>query len=79
MIAEKRIVDILFNIEINGFEGGFHQIVQTNQSPTIQTYKLPNQPESHMNRHISTQPNANLPNPRRNSTPFHMDQMPSSD
>ena len=30
MIAEKRIMDILFEIEINEFEGGLHQFVQTN-------------------------------------------------
>ena len=31
MIAEKRIMDILFEIEINEFEGGLHEIVQSNQ------------------------------------------------
>ena len=31
MIAEKRIIDILFEIEINEFEGGLHQDLQTNQ------------------------------------------------
>ena len=35
MIAEKRIMDILFKIEINEFEGGLHQVVQTNQLPAI--------------------------------------------
>ena len=79
MIAEKRIMDILFEIEINEFEGGLHQVVQTNQLPAIQINQLPNQPALHMNQHISTHPNANLPYPSRNSTPFHMDQMFSSD
>ena len=76
MIAEKRIMDILFEIEINEFEGGFHQVAKTNQSPAIQ---LPNQPALHMNQHISTQPNANIPYPSRKSIPFHMDQMFSFD
>ena len=40
MIAEKRIMDILLEIEINEFEGGLHQVVQTNQLPAI----LTNQP-----------------------------------
>ena len=66
MIAE------MFEIEINEFEGGLHQVVQTNQLPAIQ-------PALHMNQHISTQPNVNLPYPSRNSTPFHIDQMFSSD
>ena len=79
MIAEKRIMDILFEVEINEFEGGLHRVVQTNQLPAIQINQLPNQPALHMNQHISTQPNANLPYPSRNSTPFHMDQMFSSD
>ena len=79
MIAEKRIMDILFEIEINEFEGGFHQVVKTNQSPAIQINQLPNQPALHMNQHISTQPNANIPYPSRKSTPFHMNQMFSSD
>ena len=61
MITEKRIMNILFEIEINEFEGGLHQAVQTNQLPTIQINQLPNQPPLHMNQHISTQPNANLP------------------
>ena len=28
--VEKRIIDIFFKIEINEFEGGLHQVVQTN-------------------------------------------------
>ena len=44
IIAEKRIVDILFEIEINKFEGGFHQIVQTNQLPAFQINQLPHKP-----------------------------------
>ena len=79
MIAEKRIMDILFEIEINEFEGGLHQVVQTNQLPAIQINQLPNQPALHINQHISTQPNANLPHPSKNSTLFYMDQMFSSD
>ena len=79
MIAEKRIMDILLEVEINEFEGGLHRVVQTNQLPAIQINQLPNQPALHMNQHISTQPNANLPYPSRNSTPFHMDQLFSSD
>ena len=72
MIDEKRIMDILFEIEINGFEGGLYQVVRTNQLPAIQINQLPNQPSLHMNQHISTRPNANLPYPSRNTTPFHM-------
>ena len=79
MIAENRIMDILFEFDINEFEGGLHQVVETNQLPAIQINQLPNQPALHMNQHISTQPNAKLPYPSRNSTPFHMDQMFSSD
>ena len=67
MIAEKRIVDILVEIEINEFEGGLHQVVQTNQLPAIQINELPNQPALHINQHISSQLNANLPYPSRNS------------
>ena len=78
MIAEKRIMNILFEIEINKFEGGLHQIVQTNRLPAIQINELPSQPALHMNQHISNQPNANLPYPRRNSATFHMNQMFSS-
>ena len=79
MIAEKRIMDILFEIEINESEGRLHQVVKTNQLPTIPINQPPNQPVLHMNQHISTQPNANLPYPSRNSTPFHMDQIFFSD
>ena len=79
MIAEKKIMNILFEIKINEFEGGLHQVVQTNQLPTIQINQLPNQPPLHTNQHISTQCNANLPYPSKNSTPFHMDQMFSFD
>ena len=61
MIAEKRIMDILFEIKINEFEGGLHQVVQTYELPTIQINQLPNEPALHMNQLISTQPNANLP------------------
>ena len=61
MISEKRIMGILFEIEINKFEGGLRQVGQTNQLPTIQINHLPNQPALHMNQHISTQPNVNLP------------------
>ena len=53
--------------------------MQTNQLPAIQINQLPNQPALHINQHISTQPNANLPYPSTNSTPFHIDQMVSSD
>ena len=35
MIAEKRIMDILSDIKINEFEGGLHQVVQSNQLPAI--------------------------------------------
>ena len=42
MIAEKKIMDILFEMEINEFEGGLHQVVQTNQLPAIQKIQLPN-------------------------------------
>ena len=31
MIARIRIMDILFDIEIDEFEGGLHQVMQTNQ------------------------------------------------
>ena len=79
MIAEKKIMDILFEIEINEVEGGLHQVVQTNQLPAIQINELPNQLALQMNQHISIQPNANLPNPSRDSTLFHMDQIFSSD
>ena len=79
MISEKSIMNIFFEIEVNEFEGGLHQVVQTNQLPTIPINQLPNQPALHMNQYISTQPKANLPYPSRNSTPFHMDQMFSSD
>ena len=72
MIAEERIMDILFEIKISEFEGGLHQVVQTNELPAIQINQLPNQPALHMNQHILTQPNANLPYPSRNS--FYMDQ-----
>ena len=75
LIIEKRIMDLLFEREINEFERGIHQIVQTNQLPAIQINQLPNQPTLHMNQHIATQPSANLPYPSRNSTPFQMDQM----
>ena len=44
MIAVNRIMDIFFEIEINEFEGGLHQVVQTNQLPAIQIKQLPNQP-----------------------------------
>ena len=44
IIAEKRIMDILFEIEIDEFEGGFHQIAQTNQLPAIQINQLPHKP-----------------------------------
>ena len=43
MIAEKRIMDILFEIDITEFEGGLHQVVQTNRLPAIQINQLPNQ------------------------------------
>ena len=43
MIAEKRIMDMLFEIDITEFEGGLHQVVQTNQLPAIQINQLPNQ------------------------------------
>ena len=49
VIAEKRIMDILFEIEINEFEIGLYEVVQTNQLPAIQINQLPNQPELHMN------------------------------
>ena len=49
VIAEKRIMDILFEIEINEFEIGLYEVVQTNQLPAIQMNQLPNQPELHMN------------------------------
>ena len=75
VIAEKRIIDILFERELNEFERGIHQVVQTNQLPAIQINQLPNQSTLHMNQHISIQLNANLPYPNRNSTPFQMDQM----
>ena len=42
MIAEKRIMNTLFEIEINEFEGGPHQVVKTNQLPAIQINQLPN-------------------------------------
>ena len=79
MIAEKRIVDILVGIKISEFKGGLHQVVQTDQLPVIHINQLSNQPALHMNQHISTQSNANRPYPSRNSTPFHMDKMFSSD
>ena len=79
MIAEKRIMGILFEIENNEFEGGLHQVMQTNQLPVIQISQLPNQPALHIHQHISTEPNANLPYPSRNSTLFYMDQTLSSD
>ena len=72
-------MDILIEIKINEFEGRLHQVKQTNQLPTILINQLPNQLALHMNQHISTQPNANLPHPSRNSTLFYMDQMFSSD
>ena len=49
VIAKKRIMDILFEIEINEFERGLYEVVQTNQLPAIQINQLPNQPELHMN------------------------------
>ena len=49
VIAEKRIMDILFEIEINEFERGLYEVMQTNQLPAIQINQLPNQPELHMN------------------------------
>ena len=49
VIAEKRIMDILFEIEIDEFERGLYEVVQTNQLPAIQINQLPNQPELHMN------------------------------
>ena len=49
VIAERRIMDILFEIEINEFERGLYEVVQTNQLPAIQINQLPNQPELHMN------------------------------
>ena len=70
MITENIIIDILFEIKINEFEGRLHQVVRTNQLPATQINQLPNQPALHMNQHISTQPNANLPYPGRNSTHF---------
>ena len=78
MISEKRNMDILFEIEINEFEGGLHQAVQTNQLPAIQIHQLPNQLALHTNQHILVQSYADLPYPIRNSTPFHMDEMFSS-
>ena len=44
MTAENRIMDIFFEIEINEFEGGLHQVLQTNQLPDIQIKQLRNQP-----------------------------------
>ena len=79
MIAEKRIMDILLEIEINKFEGGLHEVVQTNQLLAIQINQFPNQLALHMNQPISTQPNGNLSYPNRKSTPFHIYQMLSSD
>ena len=79
MIAEKRIMDILLEIEINKFEGGLHEVVQTNQLLAMQINQFPNQLALHMNQPISTQPNANLSYPNRKSTPFHIYQMLSSD
>ena len=49
MIAEKRIMIILFEIEINEFKEGLHQVGQTNKLPAIQINELPNQPALHMN------------------------------
>ena len=43
MIAEN-IMDIFFEIEINEFEGGLHQVVLTNQLTAIQINQLPDQP-----------------------------------
>ena len=45
-------------------------IVRTNQLPAIQINQLANQPALHMNQHILSQSNANLPYPSRNNTPF---------
>ena len=39
VIAEKRIMDILFEIEINEFEIGLYEVVQTNSITRI-TYEL---------------------------------------
>ena len=78
MISEERNMDILFEIEINEFEGGLPQVVQSNQLPAIQINQLPNQPALHTNQHISIRLYANLPYPTRNSTPFHMGEMFSS-
>ena len=44
MIAERRIMDTLFEIEISEFEGGLHQIVQTNQLLAIQINQLQTPP-----------------------------------
>ena len=52
MISEKRNMDILFEIEMNEFEGGLPQVVQSNQLPAIQINQLPNQPALHTNQHI---------------------------
>ena len=32
-------MDILFEIEINEFEGGLHQVMQANQLPAIQSFR----------------------------------------
>ena len=44
MSAERKMINILFEIEIDEFEGGLHQVVQTNQLPVIQISQLPNRP-----------------------------------
>ena len=56
MIAEKRIMDVLFEIKVNESAGGLHQIVQTNQLPTIQINQLPNQPALDMNQQFQLKP-----------------------
>ena len=56
MIAEKRIRDVLFEIKVNESAGGLHQLVQTNQLPTIQISQLPNQPALDMNQQFQLKP-----------------------
>ena len=49
-------MDVLFEIKVNESAGGLHQIVQTNQLPTIQINQLPNQPALDMNQQFQLKP-----------------------